>query len=165
MIKRRLSIIQLFEDLNTAAELHNLISQIDELIESLFKFKESMDDKFDRCVSINYKLQVMQWVRESGVDIQDRVSVQRELTLLKKELSSIPTLKITIAYEPKGFQMKQLNSWLAQNFNRKILLDISVDTDIIGGALIQAGGYYKDYSLRKALSEVSVSSIIATTLK
>lgn len=146
--------------LNTSMQAQDLVRQLDDLIDSLFKFRESIDDKFERCISVNYQSLVRQWCQEAGLDLEDRVGVQKQLTLLRKELLAIPVLHITIAYEPKGFQMKPLNEWLSKNFDRKVLLDITVDHTIIGGALIQSGGYYKDYSVRKSLLDQYASGAL-----
>ena len=65
----------------------------------------------------------------------------------QKELDSLKILKITVACEPTRSNILAYGSWIKKNIGQDVIMDISIDSNIVSGAQIVWNGKYKDYSL------------------
>jgi len=74
------------------------------------------------------------------------------LNALKLYLLSIKPVKITLATDPDGLLIDNIYDWALQLFGDPVILDISYDPIILGGAVIAYGGLYYDGSLLAALN-------------
>jgi len=59
--------------------------------------------------------------------------------------------KMTLAYRPEKRILLQIQEWLKRELRNPPKLKIKVDPKIIGGAVIEFKGRYKDFSMRKML--------------
>lgn len=70
-------------------------------------------------------------------------------------IEQLPSISLTIAISPTTALLQVISSWVALNLKTFMLLDISVDKSLGGGAIIEYRGNFKDYSLRKKLRILS----------
>jgi len=75
---------------------------------------------------------------------------------LKKYLSSLPTVRLILAFTPSSEFLDRLAAYLEKKTARKIILDILVREEIVGGCLVEYEGEYRDYSMLKKLESVLV---------
>lgn len=62
-------------------------------------------------------------------------------------------ISLTIAFKPNEELMSALSSWAKENLKEKAVFDITVDPSIVGGAIIECDGLYRDESVRKILED------------
>ena len=62
-------------------------------------------------------------------------------------------VSLTIAFKPNQELISTLSSWAKENFKDKVVFDITVDPSIVGGAIVEHNGLYRDESLGKVLDE------------
>ena len=62
------------------------------------------------------------------------------------------SLELTIAFQPNEETINLFSDWVKKNVEKDLLLDLHFDKGIVGGAVIISEGAYKDYSVRKKLS-------------
>ena len=73
---------------------------------------------------------------------------------LKKHLLKIPQLKIEIAFEPKRNFLKKVLGFFEKNFQQKVILDVRVNPEIVGGIVFEFGGKIFDFSLSKKIEKM-----------
>jgi len=77
---------------------------------------------------------------------------------LKSYLQKIPQLKLEIAFEPSKDFLLTLKKWFKEKNKQEVILDITINSKIVGGAIIEYQGQYRDFSLLERVDK-SVSQI------
>lgn len=80
-----------------------------------------------------------------------RDDVQKIIENLTDALNSLTVVKITLAFRPTEKFINTLVTSLRKDFGDRIVLDISYDPAIIGGAVIEYKGKYIDNSIKHAI--------------
>ncbi len=70
---------------------------------------------------------------------------------LEKKLRALPKLRLEIAFSPPESFIKRVSQWLEKELGQKIILDVVVNPKIIGGAVIEFQGKWRDFSLAKEI--------------
>lgn len=76
------------------------------------------------------------------------------ITELKNQLAMVKFMELTISFEPSTKTINKISSLVKSSISPNIALDIKIDKEIIGGAVISYNGKYLDFSLKKKLEEV-----------
>ena len=83
---------------------------------------------------------------------ENRNAIRQRIEELANKLRSCKSIQITLAFEPDEPTTTYLSEWIKKNVDPQMIIDLQFDKTIIGGMLLIAGGVYKDYSVRKKLS-------------
>jgi len=90
-----------------------------------------------------------------------RLSLLPEIAVLyqalREEADRLLRCKVVSAFALDEDQATRLKSALAKRFDREILLETEVDSSVIGGAVVYAGGQVIDGSLKDRLAKLSNS--------
>lgn len=62
--------------------------------------------------------------------------------------------KLTVAFKPSREFLDKITVWFEKNVGEKITVDLTIDPEIVGGAVILFNEHYRDYSIR-TMMEVS----------
>jgi len=81
------------------------------------------------------------------------------LEKLKKYLSSLPEVKLEIAFSPSNEFLKKINQWFNEKLAQKVILDLTINPKIVGGIVIEYKGNWRDYSLAKRIDKLIEKSI------
>ena len=73
---------------------------------------------------------------------------------LKKELTTIQFMEITLAKTPSQKLVDTILSWLSDKVSQKVALDITINPLLIGGATISFAGKFFDGSLLLKLENI-----------
>jgi len=76
------------------------------------------------------------------------------LEKFKKYLQSLPEIKLEIAFLPSRKFLSRINQWLEEEFGQKVILDLIINPEIVGGAIIEYQGNWRDFSLRKEIDKL-----------
>lgn len=82
----------------------------------------------------------------------DQISYKRQINKLLNKLRTSKNIKLTLAFQPDDATITFFSDWIKKNVKQDILIDLQFDKSIVGGAQIIAGGVYKDYSVKKNLT-------------
>jgi F0F1-type ATP synthase delta subunit len=144
---------ELFAEIHTVTESWDLMHQIDNLSQSLFNTKMTFKEKIDLYLEFSIKNNLLMLLEKSGVDMEDANAVEKFLADLKGRIKDIPVFEFEIAYEPNSTTVKHIAEWIYFNLKQNVLIDVKVNTDIVGGAIIGFNGKMGDFSLRKRIEE------------
>lgn len=69
--------------------------------------------------------------------------------MLENFMKNMEMMSVYFVFTPSDEQVKEVGNWLRQNLkNQKLIYEVKVDPELIGGCAIAYKGVYKDYSLR-----------------
>ena len=75
------------------------------------------------------------------------------LRTLAQGLLDRPILGLTVAFEPSAHWLLQTLAWLSQQGPGECVVEVTVDSDIVGGAIIEWRGHRANYSLAEAINQ------------
>jgi F0F1-type ATP synthase delta subunit len=140
--------------LRTKSDTNNLIHILDKLIDGLFK--ETFDFKNDLSKEASYELfeALEKTVYQFCHNPADRKVLQDFLSALKKEIVELPIIHIILSIAPKQNLVKAIHDWFYQNYQKTVVLDISVDPSLIGGSVLSFAGKANDFSLKSRIDQM-----------
>ena len=95
---------------------------------------------------------VYQKIIESAKELNEAEILQR-LTEFRRYLQTLPSLELTIAFEPDEAFKQQVSKELTTPVNRNLMVKFIINKEIIAGCLINFNGKFADYSLLKTLED------------
>jgi len=119
---------KIYEKIKTKQEVENLLLMIDEKLDG-------------------GRPRFPDWVKEEVKDGPEGWGK------LKERLESLPVFSLTIAFEPTEEFRGKLANWIKENVEKKAVLDLKIDKEILGGAIISWQGKYRNYSLSEKLKK------------
>lgn len=132
----------------TKQDLELMLTEIDKLESSLYgSGKKSFDEVMKSSVRYSTYLAFSEYISKNP-----SVDKKNMLIEIKKELSELTEVELTLAFEPSQEILSEVISWLRQNVS-KSYLNLKINPDIVAGAVVVYKGKYKDYSLAKPVSE------------
>ena len=76
------------------------------------------------------------------------------LEKIKKYLLSLSEVKLEIAFSPSNDFLKEISLWFEKELGQKVILDLTVNPKIVGGAIIEYQGNWRDYSLAREIDKL-----------
>ncbi len=144
---------QIAEEINTKEELVVFIEEINALHGFIFKDSHiPLSDRAKNKVDEGFRTYLKEL--EKGGFLHG--SPEEQLSFfenLKSYLSRIPQLKLEIAFSPSDDFFIELRRWFFEKNKHKVIFDITVNPQIIGGAIIEYGGNYRDFSLLEKMNK------------
>jgi len=128
--------------IKTTEDRDAILNSIDILSDSLYKTK--FDIRKDLTPAAYQFIQ-----SQSGGRI-----TQSFLIETKQKLHDLPVISLTLSFVPDEKIIEKLSGWIKVNVTKETILDIEVDPQILGGAVVAFNGKYLDESLRKKMEEV-----------
>lgn len=74
----------------------------------------------------------------------------------KNYLRKIPQVKLEIAFEPSEDFLLRIKKWFKEESHQEVVLDVTLNPKIVGGAIIEYQGYFRDFSLAKEIDRLFV---------
>ncbi len=132
------------DTISTKYQRERAFYALDSVIEELYSTKPLTDIIAKHCTA--HQKEVLLELLNAG-NIPDKLA-KEILELLKAELASIPILTMEVAVEPSDALVKRIAGKLELILKKKIIVDFRQKRSIMGGAIIQYGGKYGDFTLK-----------------
>lgn len=150
-----------FQTKSQASDFSSRVATISEKIyETDFDLDKTLIDQF----GLKKKDMFMKLLHDQNVAIENHSTLKAFLTELQKTISSLPVLNLALAFEPKERTLKALSEWFVMNIKQQMLLEITVDPNLIAGAVISFKGRDVDYTIRPKV-EKTAQEIVAKNTK
>lgn len=144
---------ELTDILLTKSEADHLKELVDNLSEALFSNKIKIEQKIDEIFPNHFKTILLKFIAKNNVNLEDTIGIQRFLRTLKEYLQDVVTVNLTLAFSPKIQTVRRVYTWFSFQLKQPLLLDITVDKTIIGGAIIDYSGVHFEYTIHKVLEQ------------
>lgn len=93
-------------------------------------------------------------LRNNKINIYVNSELETFFAKIQKRIADLPILSLIVAFEPTEETFKILSDWFLLNIKREVLLDITIDTKILGGATVSFKGKYGDYSIKPKFDQI-----------
>ncbi len=77
-----------------------------------------------------------------------------EIDVAAGELENLPQVRTTLAFYPSALFAREIAKKIRNAFGPNVVLDLKVDSSLIGGLTISYRGQYLDLSLRKKIDAI-----------
>lgn len=141
----------LFEDINTVEEVQMFLRQLDNLSQVLYKTRPSIEQKIEDNLDYTLKDKMITLLEECGAIDSGIDEVEKVLDEIRADIKEYPTLRMEVAYTPTSSHVMHLAEWIQYNLKRKILIDVIVNPDLIGGAVIGYNGKMFRHTLKEMI--------------
>jgi len=149
---------ELFEEfakkIKTKEELIFYLEELSQAQEVAFRQGEALlSEKLKGKISEGLK-NFFEKMEEKGMLSKNPEQQSSFLEKIKKYLLSLPEVKLEIAFSPSSDFLKKINLWFKEELGQKVILDLTVNPKIVGGAIIEYQGNWQDYSLAKKIDRL-----------
>lgn len=137
----------------TTEDVVCLNEEIDLLLQSLYHVELfDFDEVLSKRVRLRMAMEIRKFLQQH--DNLSKDQIKQLLSDMYRKICGLPILRLTLAVEPSEFMINSISRWARINLEQGILLDLSLDRSIIGGANIIYLGKLYDFSLRRKLREI-----------
>lgn len=137
----------------TTEDVVKLDEEIDSLLQSIYHVDKHMfEDTLEKMVRIRVAMEIRDLVQQGTSSKKEEI--RSLLSDAYRIICALPILQLTLAFEPSEAVIGNISRWARKNLISGILLDLSLDKSILGGAIIMFHGKFYDFSLRKKLKEI-----------
>lgn len=136
-------------DIITVNQSKVLLEQLNTVINSLYLTNENRDPYED--LPLEIKKRIIESTQKESISMSNAKEMSTFLNGLTKYIEGLPSVTLILAFSPSEKQLKEMQGWMEQNLNKKILLHTVFDPSVIAGMVVQYDGVYKDYSLNNYL--------------
>ena len=143
-----------FSMIYTKNDLVLFYKEIDQVIAELFKSSEGTEHVLGETLSSEKKQKIMAFLKASGIELSDQVKVQEQLQIIKELGNLLPVVSLVLAFEPTAKNIRNISLWFNRSLDQKVLLDITLERTIIGGAHISFEGLYHDATLKTTINHL-----------
>lgn len=88
--------------------------------------------------------------------IPTQTEIAEVIALIEKTIQRFPIISLRLSYHPNRRQMKELLGFIRSNILPNALIDVTYDTSLVGGTVIQVNGKTIDLSLRETLRHAKI---------
>lgn len=168
MKKDILIYFDLITSLKTTKEVSHFASEIDTLLQTLFKSEKSSLEKALNQISTESAGKITQVFSKNNLDINDKDAVTGFFETLKKLMKKFKVIKLILAFDPSSKTILSIHEFIRDTLGIGFIMDIEVDPEILGGAVVIFNGQYNDFTLKKTVEDAfeskkeEVSSLLSS---
>ena len=138
----------------TTQEANELIERIDTILARIYRIdQKSMIEIMAENMNANIVDALEYAMKQNNINAGNQQVIKTFLQRLQSAIRSCEVLSITIAVNPTQAFLMQIGTYSKQLFGETTLIEINVDTSVIGGGIVIYKGRYVDQSLKKKLDE------------
>jgi len=142
------------EFFSTKAEANDFLSGLtavtDKIFQTDFHIEAILPEKF----GINKSDRLIAIMRENNINTESRDTVKMFLVKMQEEVTKLPVLSLTIAFEPQEKTLKALSEWFLINMKKQVIFDFTVDYKVVAGATVTYNGKFFDFSIRPVVERI-----------
>jgi hypothetical protein len=137
----------------TTEDVVRLGEEIDILLKGLYHVESSeFEQKLEREVRVRVAAEIRKLLQASADQSKEEIKVL--LGSVNRVVGALPIVKLVLAFEPSEQVIANISHWCRMNLERQVVIDLSIDRSILGGAVIIYRGKFYDLTLRKKLQEI-----------
>lgn len=134
--------------IKTKKHSDEVISKLEELKGYLYNKRIDLGKKMSEIFSYELKEKIMALSWQEQINLNDPDSFGAFLESLQNYVKHMPVVKITLAFEPNDKIVEEICAWFVEQYGKNVIVDVSLDSSIVAGAIIGFNAKERDYSLR-----------------
>ncbi len=141
------------ETIATTEDASELNEQIDRLLTTIYQTERSdIATALDATLSTNISKSIKNYLYKTNTILTNEEEVRLSLKKLQEEVRHANILSLTLAFSPTKKMVTNISQMVKHEFGENILIELSVNPELVGGAVIIYNGKYIDLSLQKKLA-------------
>jgi F0F1-type ATP synthase delta subunit len=88
------------------------------------------------------------------ISVENKDLLQQFFTNASGAIRTLPTAHFILPFDPDRKIIKKIHEWLYENTGKTVILDLTIEPDIIGGCVISFNGRANDYSLAGKIDQM-----------
>ena len=148
----------LLENIHTREELQTTLNQVDAVLVSIFQTEKtgkvlSLGEILEKVAGVKMSQIVKAEIEDQKINVDDTFALKTYFEKLRTELAQVKIFQVTLAIDPGFNLVREISNWVHKNVDPDVILDIAVDSSLLGGATIIYGGKYYNNSLRNIIEQ------------
>lgn len=145
---------EFIREIKTVKEMKDILGKLSEIGAESFSQNGSFEKKIAAIFRPDEADAFFAICKEEGVSLSNPVAVSALVNRLTSNLHSLFVVKMDLAILPTKDTVNAICSWFEEKLGVKIILDVTVNPDILAGFEIEIGGFYKDCTIRQKLDSI-----------
>lgn len=137
----------------TVEQAAEFLKKLDTFMHAAYSKKDPMQVHMDMVFAPAEKQYLLKVLSTAPLTATESQHLQNTLESLSQYIQKIPVCSIITAYNLSVEQSDRIRDWFRFTFDKPFLISLSVNQKLIGGAVIEFQGKYKNYSLQKLIEE------------
>ena len=138
----------------TKNQANDFIQSLNKIIDKLYEVNFNLENSLANEFGIDKKDKFISLLRENRMNNASQDSLKEALENMQEVVRNLPTVTLTIAFEPNQETLKAFLQWFLFNLNKQVLIDIQVERALIAGATVNCNGKFKDFSVKPLFDEI-----------
>jgi len=130
-----------------------LLEKLAELEKAVFTTEKPFEKHVQDELSFSVSQALLVQAQQANVSFNSPESIKNFLSEQEAMVRALPIVGIRVAVPLSYDTVKSISKWFDSNLEKKVLVELKVDSGLLGGATIEWNGKYMDYSLKKLLNE------------
>lgn len=144
----------LLDSIVTQSDADDFIYKLDQLSKEIYIGEDPVTDKVSNLMNSNQKKILMESLKRNKVSESDVNAIETVIELLKTAINKQPHIQLILSYEFPVENLISISKWFRLNSGKSVLLDIQIDSNIVGGAIVLYKGRQGDFSLKNKLNQI-----------
>ncbi len=137
----------------TKSQANDFSSRLATVSENIYQTDFNLDQALMEAFGIQKKDKFLSLLRDNNVNVESASALKAFFTKIQKEISTLPVLTLTVAFEPKGQTLQAIAEWFVLNTHKQMLFEIVINYDLIAGAALNYNGKFIDCSIRPVFAK------------
>lgn len=142
----------LTDNIITKQDLVYLLDDINQAREVIYKKKKGkLSDKTQNIASKKLRNTIEK--QEERGNLKTRPQQEEFLDQLENYFKNLPQIQLTLAFSPSDSFLEEISQWLKNQIGQRTIINLTVNPEIVGGAIIDHEGHHLDLALSKKIKE------------
>lgn len=138
----------------TKTQATEFAQRLGKVVDSLYTTSFDLEKTLAQELGLQRKDRLMRLFFENNINTSTKEDVKNFLQQIITAAATIPTVELTLAFEPTEDILMSLSQWFLVQLKKQVTFAVTVDHSLIGGAKVTFNGKYKDYSLKPQFEKV-----------
>lgn len=138
---------EILDCVRTTRERWDFISSVDACLQLLHSSKGDFASLVKKTIPKKYAEPLFEAAEKHGIGVDKSEDFGKFLTELRASVSGVPTIYLTLAFEPTESNLERIYVWLKDNVKSRFFIDLTVNSRLVGGCILGYNGVIKDLTL------------------
>ncbi len=147
--------ISSFSCIVTKQDSRKFIEQLERFERVLFNVNVDLPKEMEKIFSQEEVDFLEAALEKEGIKLGEK-TLAPFIKAVKEAILAAPTVGLELAFEPTEKVLREIADTLSSQYQKKVFIDVTINSAIIGGVVITENGKYKDFSLRKKIEDLAI---------
>lgn len=139
--------------IRTTQEAREVITGLEEVMTALFSTEETLDQALKQHIPLFVGQELQNLITQKHIPEERKAELRPMFSDIANYVRTLPHISLTISFSPSDNVVTVLSQWVKENLSPRLLLEITVNRQLLGGTIIVCNGIYRDFSLKALLAE------------